>query len=194
VLCKSPNADDSDWVKFEVKHIKETNRPYEIVDLDWPKDKLTEAIKRFKIRSTVFLSYPRKLIELAKKVNEQLKLHEFRTFFDKNDLMSGEVFISQIRNQIIIAAEKGYVLVFIDENFNENTWQYEEIQMALEVVQTMKSNKSHIVPVITSDIISDLAIFLFGNYHCIEVKYKNNSDAAEYIVNCLIELDIRNYQ
>lgn len=194
VLCKSPNADESDWVKYEVEHIKETNRPYEVIDLDWPENKLEEAIKRFKIRSTVFLSYPRRLSGLVERVNQQLKLHDFRTFFDKDDLMSGEVFISQIKNQIIIAAEKGYVLVFIDENFNENTWQYEEIQMALEVVLTMKSNKSHIVPVITSDIISDLAKSLFRNYHCIEVSDNNNSDAAEYIVNCLIELDIRNYQ
>lgn len=57
LLCSSKNAEESDWVKFEVEHIKEINRPYEVVDLEWSHEKLKEAIRRFKVRSTVFLSY-----------------------------------------------------------------------------------------------------------------------------------------
>ena len=56
VLCSSKNAEESDWVKFEVEHIKEINRPYEVVDLEWSHEKLKEAIRRFKVRSTVLLT------------------------------------------------------------------------------------------------------------------------------------------
>ena len=50
LLCKSENTKESDWVKFEVKHIKETNRPYEVVELNWPEEKIADKIQRFKIR------------------------------------------------------------------------------------------------------------------------------------------------
>ncbi|MBQ6769488.1 MAG: toll/interleukin-1 receptor domain-containing protein [Bacteroidales bacterium] len=194
VLCNSKNADESDWVKFEVKHIKETNRPYEVVDLDWPNNKIADVIKRFKIRSTVFLSYPRRLTDLANKVNQQLKLRDFKTFFDKDDLMVGDSFSSKIIDQINIAVTEGYFLVFVDENFNENTWQYEEIQTALRIQETIAGHKNQIIPIITSDNVTDLVKKTLGHISYIKVSNKSSFDAAEYIVDQLIKLDIKNYQ
>ena len=104
-----------------------------------------------------------------------------------DDLEPGEIFASRIRNQIQSAAKEGYVLVFVDDNFTQNSWQYKEIQTAMYY-------KSRIIPVVTSHNVTDFAKFLFWNLNCIEISDRNISDASEYIVNQLIKFDIRNYQ
>lgn len=185
VLCDSENAKESDWVQFEVEHIKETNRPYEIVDLNWPVEKIAETIKKFKIRSTVFISYPRRQKELARAINEKLKMYDFNTFFDEDDLrVVGTSYEEIISKSIIKAAEEGYVLAIIDEHFSFKSWQFKEIRAA-------EDYGGRIIPVVTESL-SDEAMFLFGNINYIDVQNMSVSEASDHIISCFMRIDQHN--
>lgn len=181
VLCDSKNAKESDWVQFEVEHIKETNRPYETVNLDWSEEKIAETIERFKIRSTVFLSYPRKQKELAKVVNEKLKMHDFKTFFDEDDLRLGHSYIEFIDRNIAEASEEGYVLAFLNEDFQRGRWQYKEIEIAMKY-------HGNIIPVVTAPLLEE-AMLLLGNLNWIDVQNMSVSEASDHIVDRLMNID-----
>lgn len=183
VLCESENAKQSDWVQFEVDYIKKSNRPYEVIDLDWPKVRIAESIRSFKIRSTVFLSYPRALSNLASAVNEKLKLLDFDTFFDADEFMTGEVFEEQLNVRLNKAAEEGYVLAFIDYDLQENTFQYKEIIAAMNL-------SARIIPIITAPI-SNEARRLFADLYFIDVQNLSVSQASEYIVDSLMKSDLK---
>lgn len=198
ILCNSKNANNSNWVKFEIKHIKETNRPYEVIDLDWPNSIIENAILTFKKRCTVFLSYPRELQKLAKAVNEELKLHDYRTFFDMDDLNFRNMgsWPDIINNQIVQASEEGYVLVFIDESIKKETFQRNEISIALKTCQA--NSKKRIIPVWTSQscdystLIDSNLDFLkeLININGIDVYGMNIRDAAKKIAEKLTTIDI----
>lgn len=186
VLCRSENTKESDWVKFEVQHIKETNRPYEIVDLDWPDEKINDAVKRFKRRSTVFLSYPRKLSELAIATNQRLKEHDFRTFFDRDDIEPGTDWASEIKDAIVNASKRGYVLALIGDNESNSDFQYQELLFAM-------NKHAHIIPVVTSENIPSKIRLLLMKIQYINVRDLQTSEAAEKIVKLLLEYDIDKY-
>jgi hypothetical protein len=181
VLCDSKNAKESDWVQFEVEHIKETNRPYETVNLDWSEEKIAETIERFKIRSTVFLSYPRNQKELARAVNKKLKMHDFKTFFDEDDLKPGDLYAEVINRNIAEASEEGYVLAFLNEDFRIGRWQYKELTTAINY-------HGNIIPIVTSPL-SEEAMFLFGNINWIDVQDMSVSEASDRIVDCFMRID-----
>ena len=186
-LCNSENAKESDWVKFEVKHIKESKRPYEIVDLDWPIEKIKEAMKRFRIRSTVFLSYPHTLRgtqkEIVRELNQKLKNLDFNTFYDEVDLMGGCDFEKEIKINLARAAESGYFITFIGRNFTEGSWQHKEAKIALEY-------GAAIIPVVISPM-TDFAISFFMKWHWIDIQDMPASEASAHIVDCLLRLDLK---
>lgn len=200
ILCNSENANNSDWVKFEIKHIKEAKRPYEVVDLDWDSAIIEKAISTFKKRSTVFLSYPRNLIELVKAANEELKLKDYRTFFDMEDISLGVSWAEEISNKILQASKEGYVLIFIDENLKRRTFQYKEISIALKASQA--ASKNRIIPVWASQELDCAQIFksnpetfqLLGNIQGIDVCKMPIEDAAKEISKQLISIDIKENQ
>ena len=156
ILCNSDNSMKSDWVQFEVDHIIDTHRAYDVVNLEWPKKKIAEVIKRFKIRSTVFLSYSRKQIDLARAVNMKLKQHDFKTFFDEDDLQVGDLYAEVIENGIAEASTNGYVLAFMNEDFRIGSWQYKEFMAAMEY-------HGKIIPVLTSSLSSEGRMMMMIN-------------------------------
>lgn len=186
VLCSSKNAEESDWVKFEIDHIKKLNRPYEIVDLEWPREKLKEAIIRFKVRSTVFVSYLRSQSVLVNAVCKQLQIHDFKVLYDKNYLVPGEFNTKRIEENIMTAAENGYVLAFLDNTFNMKSWQSKELQMA-------RQYHSRILPVVIESFPQE-AESLIGNLNWIDVKGMSLPEAAKHIVECLLRFDIYHNQ
>ena len=190
ILCKSKNTEGSSWVKFEVDHIKSKNRPYEVVDLDSPQIKIEEAVSRFKKRSTVFLSFSRRQVSLAEKVDRQLKLHDFNTFSVFDSLSPGNNYVSAIVDQMRIAAENGYLLFFMSEYSSNSKWQMRELDYAIQ-----KYN-NRIIPVNTIPInnMSDMIQFLCADLNWIDVSDKQETEAAEYIVQRLLEIDMKQYQ
>lgn len=187
ILCNSENSMKSDWVQFEVEHIIDTHRAYDVVNLEWPKKKIAEVIKRFKIRSTVFLSYSRKQIDLARAVNMKLIQHDFNTFFDGDDLrIVGESYADIISRNIIKSAEEGYVLAIVDKQFSFESWQFKEIISAQNI-------GGRIIPVLTESL-SDEALSIFRDINWIDVREMSVPDASDYIISSLLRIDSRNNQ
>lgn len=188
ILCESKNAKSSNWVQFEVEHIKEINRPYEVVNLDWPKERIEESIQRFIIRSTVFLSYPRSLRPLVESVNEKLKMHDFKVFYDYEHISEG---VETIVDNLDEACKKGYVLVFIDDRSPISEWQMRELRYA---VNHATRNKN-IVPITTVPITDyHFLEFAFADLDIINVQNMSISEASEHIVNQLMSIDSKKNQ
>ncbi len=186
ILCKSKNADDSTWVKFEVEYIKKLNRPYEVVDLSWPKEQIYETINKFRIRSTVFLSYHSNQYELARAVNDILISHDFKTFIDKDHLHMGDSYAEVIRHQIIESIGKGYVLVFLDDKFRKESWQFQEIKMAIEYSHF--GYVGSIIPVVSAPLPPE-ANSLLGNLNWIDVQGMDIQEASDHVVKILLQID-----
>ena len=200
ILCQSNNAKESDWVKFEANHIKEKHRPYEVVNLDWPDSKIEKALRTFKERSTVFLSYPWRLVDLARATDEELKLWDYRTYFDKEDMFNGVIYENFIHKQIARAANDGYVLVFIDDIFNKESFQYREIVYAMESLNYKEGGR--IIPVWA---FQESSLFSFmqknpdiyntiGRYQGIDVSGMDFHKASKEIAKQLNDIDICNNQ
>lgn len=197
ILCKSKNADESYWVDFEIKHIEETNRPYEIVDLNDSFNKWEEAINRFRIRSTVFLSYPHRLVDLVKETNHQLKKCDFKTFFDVEEMSPGDDYENKISRNIETASYEGYVLVFIDETFSKKSFCYREASLALDKNKFALCNS--VIPVWASQTMdcptlmqtNRDAFLLLGHIQGIDICRMNIKDGAHETVRQLIAIDIK---
>lgn len=206
ILCESENAVKSDWVKFEIKHIKETNRPYEIVNLDWSNEKIEGAIRNFKKRSTVFLAYPNNLYKLAVAANNELKKLDFRTFIDIEQITYGDKYDARIIKSLNEASSDGYVLVFLDENLKESSYLYHEISIALRLSYINshigEPTRNRIIPIWASNNLDLSSLFrsrpdiklLLGGYHGIDICKKTTKEACEEIGNKLLEIDIKYFQ
>lgn len=188
ILCDSKNAKGSNWVQFEVEHIKEINRPYEVVNLDWPTERIEESIQRFKTRSTVYLSYPRSLRPLAESVNEKLKMHDFKVFYDYEHISEGvETIVINLRE----ACRKGYVLFFIDKRTLISEFQKRELAFA---VNHAAKNKN-IIPITTVPLTDHGSIeFMLADLDIINVQNMSISEASEHIVNQLMSIDSKKNQ
>lgn len=187
ILCNSENAQGSDWVQFEVEHIKKTNRPYEIVDLDWPEEKIEEAIHRFKVRSTVFLSYSRRDLDLVRVVNDKLKLHDFKTFIDQDVINSNSDFVETITKGIDKAAKEGYVLAFLTENGIKSEWVLHEIMYAIK-------REGRIILIVSGPMPNNIEFLLHNYNNRIDIQNMSVSEAADYIVDSLLRIDSKNNQ
>lgn len=197
ILCASEHAKTSDWVKFEINHIVSTNRPYEIIELDAPIEAQIHAVKNFKRRSSVFMSYPRQLDALVQMTIHTLIKNDFQIFYDKYDLMEGANLASDIKQQLRQASDTGYVLIFIDENLKENSFQYWELQYALEINHSTQEQR--VIPIWASqrfdhDELLDLNPAVFGQFRCqdgINVCKMDIKTSALTIANRLVEIDIQ---
>ena len=194
ILCESKNAKSSNWVQFEVEHIKEINRPYEVVNLDWPTERIEESIQRFKIRSTVFLSYPQSLRPLAESVHKKLKMHDFKTFFSDYLTSIGNInksFVETIVDNLDEACKKGYVLVFIDDRSPNSMYQMEELHYAVDHAARNKN----IIPITTVPLTDHGPIeFILADLDIINVQNMSISEASEHIVNQLMSIDSKKNQ
>ena len=134
ILCDSPNARASDWVKEEVGYIQSKDRFYQTVDLkdvEHP-EKLVESILRFKKRSTVLLSYSRYDSEVANALISRLRdtdfiISDLRTSLRTDDYSTVELKDS-IKKSIV---QGGYYIALISNYFIKSSWCMEELQYAI---------------------------------------------------------------
>lgn len=107
VLCDSDNARKSAWVQHEVEYIKSKNRMYETINLDASTEEIAAAIKRFRIRTTVFLevsSYKKYDIAIRKRLKEE----EFRYYDYKSEMKTLPEELTQIKSELIKEIEEEF--------------------------------------------------------------------------------------
>lgn len=178
ILCDSPNAQSSDWVKEEVEYIQSKQRFYQTVDLsevDNP-EKLAESILRFEKRATVLLSYSWYDTELAKVLTERLKttdfiIYDLRTFLSPEDDAS-EVLANSIKEVI---RGGGYYVALISNRFIESSWCMKELQFAIDCKDNRKFRK--ILPIQIEKIKSN-PVILSNMLNGIEIQ-----DAYSNVIN-----------
>ena len=150
ILCDSPNAQASRYVRDEVELIKSMEgKAFEVMDLS--KGLQTELHKLIRIskRATVFLSYAyvQQDHEFAEKIRRALVKHDYRVWSD-SAMMPGQDFAATIHAAIDDAVRHGFVLVLLSRNSLTNPNCKHETEYALQLAaQTQRSN---VVPVIIS--------------------------------------------
>lgn len=142
ILCDSPNARSSQYVRSEVKYIKSQRRMYEIINLseiniDNPnvEQEILNLIKPFKRRTTVFLSYSRNDETLAVNLKKQLKMAGFNVWdadYYLDEMPSvGQDWNSLIRQSIKASLEEGYFIALLGDT--PSKFSFEEIRYACKV-------------------------------------------------------------
>ena len=148
ILCDSPNAQASDWVKEEVSYIQSKQRFYQTIDLkdvDDP-EKLAESILLFKKRSTVLLSSSKYDSETAKALIGHLQSSDFM-ITDLHDSLTIDDYASNDLAETIKKNidEGGYYIALISNRFTESLWCMKELQFAIDCQK--KSGYRIILPI-----------------------------------------------
>ena len=73
ILCSSKNTSSSEWVQKEVEYIQSLHRPFDVIDIDSSEEDIDKAIKRFDLRSTVYVW----------STDEDLAIHVSKELVDK---------------------------------------------------------------------------------------------------------------
>lgn len=144
ILCDSENARKSDWVKEEVKYIKDQDRIYETINVDWPIEKMKNKLSEFKRKATLFISYSRIDQTLAQSIYNRLSKYDFQVFCDIESITTGD-FGKQITSAINRASEGGYTIALLNESvLNRDSWTRHEIVYALR--NDKVNNRTSLIP------------------------------------------------
>lgn len=211
ILCDSPNARESKYVKSEVEYIRSKRRMYEVIDLsqirvgEYEKDSVLSLIQPFRIRSHVFMSSTRSDKCLASILEQGLKTEGFNvensdTAFDFAIMnipggsaeysSSVDYVASQIIHSIIIdTLSKGYLLCLINNETVHSRYQLSEIRVGL------KHNPSQLFPVITDNVDIKLLPNELSHLQILNVSGLNTCDEkAKAIIEALISHDLDIHQ
>lgn len=146
ILCDSPNAQASQYVRDEVELIKSMEgKAFEVVDLS--KGLQTELHKLIRItkRATVFISYASADREIAGRIRQSLLLHEFSVRTPDEVAPSCEPFQAVVSKAIDEAVERGFVLVLLSSAALKSQFVRAEIDYALS--RARQNPRSNIIPV-----------------------------------------------
>lgn len=196
ILCDSPNARASKFVKSEVDYIQSKKRMYEIIDLSQinletsdVEEDIIRLIKPFKLRTSVFLSYNYKDKAFADQLHIQLQSAGFKTadadFFGP---WSGsapiEDFDILIKNTIKATLDVGYVIGLISNNTGFNN---------SEVEYAYKIEPLRVLPVIIDDFEKEKLPENLRNKNFLNISHiLSTTDKTKSIVEKLISLDLEN--
>jgi len=117
VFCESPDASKSEYVQMEKEHIFKTGKAnIWTVDMNKPIDEILELVRDICRQIKVFVSYAYRDRDLAVRFVNALCVKDFDVWTEEN-MTVGKPFIEQINNAINEAAQYGFVLALITENY-----------------------------------------------------------------------------
>ena len=146
VLCSSANSKNSSWVKSEVEIIKAlSEKTYSEIDLDDANLDLDSKLFALVHKATVFLSFNHNDEEVARKIQETLKAHDFGVFSDL-DLRGSEDWQKRTNEELESAARRGTVLFLLGARSLDSIFQQRELADALRIATT-QGRRGHILPI-----------------------------------------------
>ena len=132
LLCDSPHARASNWVRREVELIRALpDRHCEFIDLLEPWEKQREALDRLSRHSTVFLSFSVADRAEVTKISEELQRRDYRIFVDRTSLEAGQDGAQNIAEAIDAAVENGFFLFFASKAAVTARWVLAELRRGL---------------------------------------------------------------
>lgn len=191
ILCDSPMARDSKWVRDEVEMIKSLDgKVFEVVSLEEGIEKQIDKISKFSKRVTIFLSYARIDSGIAQKINDRLKKEDYRVFYDMDSLKTDGDWSKMGTNTIDMAVQEGFVLLLLSADSLTSQFCRHEFMYAL--AKNAQSSKSNIIPVVVrepSKIISILPPEL-AQIQCIDLATGDFDDNMDKLISHLKKRDM----
>lgn len=154
IYCKSPNAEQSTWVDEEIKHLEQTNRGYDKIDIDSSDEAIKGFVENYRIKASIFISYSRQDSVIAEKIYQRLKKYDsFIVYYPPQMLFVSESYANTILDAIEKTKRNGFYIVLLSKDALQSQWLVTEISMALE-----NNSKRNIIPIVTdNDIIGMLS-------------------------------------
>ena len=131
ILCDSPNARSSTWVKREIEYVTAIQKEYERIDITKPIEEIANSLANIKKDVNLFISYTRNDYELAKHICSRLNKYDYNIFFDIETLISYN-FAEQIKTKLVQAAKEGNILLVYTDNYKRSYWCYQELKMTIK--------------------------------------------------------------
>jgi len=154
VLCDSPNAKASKYVPEEVALVESLDgKSKETIDLTQDIQPQLYKLDRLLKRATVFLSYSRRDQEVAEQIQRALLGHDYRVWFDKEEVASIDHWADRNRTALDEAASHGFVLVLLSAHSLSSPYCKVEVESALEVAR--HSKRSNVIPVLITESMRD---------------------------------------
>jgi hypothetical protein len=117
VFCESPDASKSEYVQMEKDHILKTGKVnIWSVDMSKPIDEILALIRDICRQIKVFVSYAHRDRELSMRLVNALSDKDFDVWTD-GDMTTGMPWMDQINNAINEAAQYGFILALITDNY-----------------------------------------------------------------------------
>lgn len=147
ILCDSPNAQASQYVRDEVELIKSMEgKAFEVVDLSKGLQTELHKLIRLSKRATVFLSYASADRQAADAIRRALMAHEFTVTSPEDFGASAQPFHAVVTKAIDDAIERGFVLVLLSPASLASQWCKQETVYALQLAA--RSQRSNVIPVV----------------------------------------------
>jgi hypothetical protein len=177
LLCDSPNARTSDWVKDERTVIERlSGRLERVVDLkaDWAQQ--LSDIKEWSRLSTVFISYARVDRRIAEDIAVALHRHDYKVA-EFDDLNPGQSWVSGIKDLIDRSIAHGIFLVLLSPEALHNKLVLEETVYALGRCAD-EGLEGKVIPVVVGDFDATLSLIQsspqwndgIGQMHLLEMR------------------------
>lgn len=143
IYCRSKNSEKSTYVQHEVNYMQSQGRRYDTINIDSSDDEQRIAVEHFVRRSNVFISYPRRISQMAEALINTLRDIGINVLFQIDALSFGVDFETRL-SSALGKCECG--LVLIDGEIS--MWQKKEIEMimrnAMIVPVLMKGNMNQL--------------------------------------------------
>lgn len=185
VLCESPAASNSHWVKWETDLVRRANgmKIFKTIDIDNLKyQKCTELSKLDDLMNWATLYFlfhskdnKRKQIE---QIYEKLNSIGFRILRDIiSATKNGNNKSDKIKNAIQETKNKGAVLIFLSKNVLDSKWFWYEKSIAL-------GQEAFIIPIILDDV--DISYFpAFQDIEYIDLKKVGDKNIVDEIIRLI---------
>lgn len=135
ILCDSPNARASEWVKKEMDYITsdEHKRSYEVLDLSEPIERLQAKLDTYTNKTNVYISYCRTDKQLCDYICKRLSKYDLNVWCDFLVLEKEQDFAKEIKKNIQHAANNGYFVALCSNDYLDSAYCQQELQYAKEI-------------------------------------------------------------
>lgn len=153
ILCDSPNARCSTWVKRELEYINSKDKPFETIDLSKSDEEINRSLVQATRKTRIFISYSRTDYKLAKSIYTRLSKYDiFTTWLDMYELKGGYDFKDIIEDNLKKAIGSGFVICLLSsDSLREGSWTRREIELMEINLNSRLDFKNNIIPIYTED-------------------------------------------
>ena len=146
VFCESPQATASEYVNMEKNHIIKTGKAnIWSIDMSKPIDEILAIVRDICRQIKVFVSCAHKDTELSQRIINALEQKDYDVWNDTMLAASSQCWAVQIDDIMDQAAQYGFVLALITENYLQSPYCHRETCAAID-------KKAIVIPLVFGDV------------------------------------------